>query len=43
MNFREKADLFFRIKRLIDPKIMGKLFKVIFAYKSKKENFVGFN
>ena len=43
MNFREKSDLFFRIKRLIDPKLMGKLFKVIFAYKSKQKKFVGFD
>ncbi len=42
MNFKEKSDLYFRLKRLLDIKQMGNLFKVIFAYKSKKDNFLGF-
>ena len=42
MNFREKTDLYFRLKRLLDPKYMGDLFKVIFAYKTKKKFFLGF-
>ena len=40
--FSKKADLFYRVKRLIDAKQMGELFKVIFAYKSKENNFLGF-
>ncbi|RPG96079.1 MAG: SAM-dependent methyltransferase [Candidatus Pelagibacter sp. TMED165] len=42
MNFREKSDLYFRLKRLLDPKYMGELFKVIFAFKSKKNLSLGF-
>ena len=29
MNLNEKSDLYLRIKRLIDPEMMGKNFKVI--------------
>ena len=43
MSFKKKADLFLRINRLIDQKLMGELFKVIFAFKAKSKNFVGFN
>ena len=42
MNFKDKADLFYRLKRLLSPNDMGELFKVIFAYKSKNKNFIGF-
>ena len=42
MRFSEQADLFLRIKRLINPNSMGNLFKVILAYKSNKNNFAGF-
>ncbi|MDC0903162.1 SAM-dependent methyltransferase [Pelagibacteraceae bacterium] len=42
MNFKEQSNLYLRLKRLLDLKIMGDLFKVIFAYKSKKDNFPGF-
>ena len=38
MNPLEKSNLHLRIKRLIDPQMMGKNFKVIFA-KNKKCNF----
>tara|TARA_Y100000996_G_C22526743_1_gene644743 strand:- start:278 stop:1339 length:1062 start_codon:yes stop_codon:yes gene_type:complete len=38
MNLNEKSDLYLRIKRLIDPEMMGKNFKVIFA-KNAKCNF----
>ena len=30
------------LKRLLDKELMGELFKVIFAYKSKENNFLGF-
>ena len=42
MSFKEQANLYLRLKRLLDKKLMGDLFKVIFAYKSKKNNFLGF-
>ena len=43
MSFKEKSNLYSRIKRLLDDDKMGDLFKVIFAYKSKKNNFLGFD
>jgi len=42
MNFREKSDLYLRIKRLLSPGSMGSLFKVILAYKFNNNNFAGF-
>ena len=42
MKFTEQSDLYLRIKRLLNPKYMGDLFKVILAYKYKNNNFVGF-
>ncbi len=42
MNFKEQANLYSRIQRLLDIKLMGELFKVIFAYKFKKDDFIGF-
>ncbi len=42
MNFKEQSNLYLRLKRLLDEKLMGSLFKVIFTYKSKKNNFLGF-
>tara|TARA_B100001093_G_scaffold502832_1_gene556337 strand:- start:5302 stop:6366 length:1065 start_codon:yes stop_codon:yes gene_type:complete len=42
MSFKEKSDIYFRIKRLVDPKFMGELFKVIFAHKIKKKKITGF-
>ena len=38
MPFTKKSDIYFRIKRLIDKKQMGTLFKVLFAT-NKKNNF----
>ncbi len=38
MNSKERTNLYLRVKRLIDPEMMGKNFKVIFA-KNKKCNF----
>ena len=43
MTFKEKADLFLRLKRLLDSKYMGNLFKVILAHKNKKEEIIGFD
>ncbi len=42
MNFKEKSNLYLRLKRLLDTRLMGNLFKVIFTYKFKKDNFLGF-
>ena len=43
INFSEKSDLYLRLKRLLDTRLMGDLFKVIFAYKFKNDNFIGFD
>ena len=43
MNFKDKADLYYRLKRLLDTKFMGNIFKVICAFKDKKKNILGFN
>ena len=43
MNFREQSNLYLRLKRLLDPKLMGNLFKVILAYNFKNDKFNGFN
>ena len=42
MKFREKSDLYTRIKRLMSPGSMGHLFKVVLAFKFNKKNFAGF-
>ena len=42
MSFKEQSNLYLRLKRLLDKKLMGNLFKVIFTYKFKKNNFLGF-
>ncbi len=42
MSFKDKSDLYFRLERLLGEKFMGKLFKVIFAYKTKEKNLLGF-
>jgi NADH dehydrogenase [ubiquinone] 1 alpha subcomplex assembly factor 7 len=43
MNFKEKSDLYFRIERLVNPKQMGELFKLLSAFKLKKKFLLGFN
>ena len=42
MIFSEKADIYFRIKRLIDENQMGKLFKVMFVTNLKNNFKLGF-
>ena len=42
MSFKEQSNLYLRLKRLLDLKLMGKLFKVIFAYNFKSNKFLGF-
>ena len=41
-NFLEKANIFYRVNRLIDKKQMGELFKVIYLYKKNKKFNLGF-
>ena len=42
MKFTEQTDLYLRLERLLSPKYMGNLFKVILAYNFKDNNFTGF-
>ena len=42
LNFSEKSDLFYRIRRLIDEKQMGELFKVMLIKKKKNKFKTGF-
>ena len=42
MKFTEQTDLYLRLERLLSPKYMGNLFKVILAYNFKDNNFAGF-
>ena len=41
-NFLKKTDIFYRLKRLIDEKQMGKLFKVLFITNHKNKFKLGF-
>ena len=41
-NFLEKANIYYRINRLIDRKQMGELFKVILFYKNNNKFNLGF-
>tara|TARA_B100001123_G_scaffold198981_1_gene226287 strand:+ start:661 stop:1725 length:1065 start_codon:yes stop_codon:yes gene_type:complete len=42
MTFKEKASMFYRLKRLLDPKEMGEHFKVLFAQKKDGKFSIGF-
>ena len=42
MPFSKKADIYFRIKRLIDDSQMGHLFKVLFITNYKNKFKLGF-
>ena len=42
MPFSKKADMYFRIRRLIDEKQMGNLFKVTFVTNKKNKFRLGF-
>ena len=41
-SFSQKADIFYRLKRLIDKKEMGDLFKVMLIKKSNNNFQIGF-
>ena len=43
MKFRDQSNMYLRLKRLLSPSLMGELFKVALAYKSKSNKFFGFN
>ena len=43
MNKTQKKYMFDTLSRLLNTNMMGKLFKVIFAYKSRNKNFFGFD
>ncbi len=42
MTFKQKDYMSLTLMRLLQKELMGGLFKVIFAFKSKKSNFLGF-
>ena len=42
MQFSKKANIYYRLKRLIDNKFMGELFKVMFITKKNNKFSVGF-
>ena len=42
MTQKQKDYMIFTLKRLLHRRLMGELFKVIFAFKSKHSNFLGF-
>ena len=42
MTFKEKANMFYRLKRLLDNREMGSLFKVLFAQKKGRKFSLGF-
>ena len=42
MTFKEKANIFMRLKKLLDYKEMGNLFKVLLAQKKKNKFSLGF-
>ena len=42
MTFKEKANMFFRLKKILDYKEMGNIFKVLFAQKKNKKFSLGF-
>lgn len=42
MKFSEQSNLYLRMKRILSPRLMGNLFKVILAYKFNNGNFQGF-
>ena len=41
-TFSEKSDIFYRLKRLIDKKEMGDLFKVMLIKKLNNNSQIGF-
>ena len=42
LKFSKKADIYYRLNRLVDNKFMGTLFKVMFVTKKNNKFKVGF-
>ena len=42
MKFNEQTNLYLRLRRILSPRSMGELFKVILAYKFKNSDYHGF-
>jgi len=42
LPFTQKADIFYRVKKLIDKNSMGEIFKVLFATKKSNNFLTGF-
>ena len=42
IKFKDQANIYLRLKRLLSPNHMGNLFKVALAFKSKSNKFFGF-
>ena len=42
LEFSKKADIYYRLKRLIDKNFMGELFKVMFVTKKNIKFKIGF-
>ena len=42
MKFSDQSNMYLRLKRLLNPKLMGNLFKVILSYQFKYNKFLGF-
>ncbi len=42
MTFKDKAEMFYKLKRLLHHEEMGKLFKVMFAKKKNEKFSLGF-
>jgi NADH dehydrogenase [ubiquinone] 1 alpha subcomplex assembly factor 7 len=42
MKFKDQSNMYLRLKRLLGPRSMGELFKVILTYKCKSNKFFGF-
>ena len=43
ISFKDKSSIYFNLQRLLHPKYMGELFKVIFAFKNNKKFSLGFD
>ena len=43
MKFKDQANMYLRLKRILGSGLMGELFKVVLAYKFKSDKFFGFN
>ena len=42
MKFSDQSNLYLRLKRLLNPKLMGNLFKVVLSYRFTSNKFLGF-